>query len=75
MVFKYFKAKIETKKMLKTQKTQVCHIAKLAFLTVFAYFFSIFFTENGFESYIQVHKVLLDKKIQSKFFLVAGPSV
>ena len=60
--------------MLKTQKTQVCHKAKLAFLTVFAYIFSIFFTENGFESYIQVHKVLLDKKIQSKFFLVAGPS-
>lgn len=62
-------------KTLKTHITQVRYIAKLAFFNHFCSFFSIFFTENGFESYIEVHKVLLDKKIQSNFFLVSGPSV
>ena len=61
-------------KTLKTHITQVRYIAKLAFLNHFCSFLSIFFDENGFESYIEVHKVLLDKKIQSNFFLVSGPS-
>ena len=63
-------------KTLKTHITQVRYIAKLAFFNHFSSFFSIFFIENGFESYIEVHKVLLGKKIQSNFFfLVSGPSV
>ena len=62
-------------KTLKTHITQERYIAKLAFFNYFCSFFSIFFTENGFESYIEAHKDLLGKKIQSNFFLVSGPSV
>ena len=68
------KQKLRQKNVKNTKNASMPH-SKTSFFNRFCLFFSIFFTENGFESYIQVHKVLLDKKIQSKFFLVAGPSV
>ena len=56
-------------KTLKTPKTQVCHIAKLAVFTVFANLFQYFWLKMDFEAVYRLTSSYWTRKVNQNFFL------